>query len=35
MLDQGEQLFVVQIGANDGVSDDPIHELVTAHGWRG
>jgi FkbM family methyltransferase len=35
MLDRGEQLFVLQVGANDGVSDDPIHDLIVAHDWHG
>lgn len=30
-----EAIFFVQIGAMDGVSNDPIHDLVKAHGWRG
>ncbi len=25
----------VQIGANDGIRDDPIHKYVVEHGWRG
>jgi len=29
------EFFFVQIGAFDGVSGDPIFELVRAHGWRG
>jgi FkbM family methyltransferase len=28
-------VFFVEIGANDGVSSDPIHEHVRAHGWSG
>lgn len=35
MLDQREDLFVVQIGAFDGISGDPIHHLIQRHGWRG
>lgn len=27
--------FFVQIGAFDGRSGDPLHELIVAHGWRG
>lgn len=30
-----KNLFFVQIGAHDGVSNDPIHDLIVAHGWRG
>jgi FkbM family methyltransferase len=25
----------VQVGANDGLSGDPIHDFITAYGWRG
>jgi FkbM family methyltransferase len=35
MLDVGPELFFVQIGAFDGQTNDPIHELVERHGWRG
>lgn len=28
-------VFFVEIGANDGVSSDPIHEHVRTHGWSG
>jgi FkbM family methyltransferase len=35
MLDVGEELFFVQIGAFDGQTDDPIHDLVERHRWRG
>lgn len=31
---QGE-VFFVQIGANDGVQSDPIHDLVIEYGWPG
>lgn len=31
----GRQVVCVQIGANDGVSSDPVHEYFTAWGWRG
>ncbi len=27
--------FFVQIGANDGVTHDPLHELILRHRWRG
>jgi FkbM family methyltransferase len=27
--------FFVQIGANDGITNDPIHEFVINHNWRG
>jgi FkbM family methyltransferase len=30
-----QDLFFVQIGANDGCSDDPLHGYVTRHHWRG
>ena len=35
MLDVGAELFFVQIGAFDGQTNDPIHDLVERHGWRG
>lgn len=35
MLEVGPELFVVQIGAFDGVSNDPVHRLISRHGWRG
>lgn len=28
-------VFFVQVGANDGVAGDQIHELIMEHGWRG
>ncbi len=31
----GEDFFFVQIGAFDGVTADPLHELVRRHHWRG
>jgi len=31
----GEKVFFVQVGAMDGVTDDPIHDLVLKYGWRG
>jgi len=31
----GVKVFFVQIGAMDGVTDDPIHDLVLKYGWRG
>jgi FkbM family methyltransferase len=27
--------FFVQIGANDGISNDPLHKFVTRFGWKG
>ncbi len=35
MFGQGPELFVVQIGAFDGVSNDPVHDLIVRHGWHG
>lgn len=32
---QGNDLFFVQIGGNDGVGRDPIHVAVTKYGWQG
>lgn len=34
-LKNPRNLSFVQIGANDGVSRDPIHELILKYGWRG
>jgi FkbM family methyltransferase len=31
----GQQVFCVQVGANDGVNRDPIHRFFGAPGWRG
>ena len=31
---RGRPLSVVQIGANDGIANDPLHHLVVARGWR-
>lgn len=34
--DRSDQAFFLQIGSNDGVHDDPLHELIRRHpGWRG
>jgi len=30
-----EQVFFFQIGANDGIKDDPIHNFVIANKWKG
>ena len=30
-----KNVFVLQVGANDGVSGDPIHRFITKYGWRG
>lgn len=30
-LQRGGDFFVLQVGANDGVLDDPVHDLVVAH----
>ena len=30
-----QQLFFIQIGANDGVSNDPLFKFVTQYGWAG
>ncbi len=35
MLAAGRELFFVQVGAFDGQTNDPIHDLVVEHGWRG
>jgi FkbM family methyltransferase len=35
MIDHGPELFVLQIGAYDGISNDPVHDLIVRHGWRG
>ncbi|HEX4759431.1 MAG TPA: FkbM family methyltransferase [Thermoleophilaceae bacterium] len=35
MLGAGRDLFFVQIGAFDGQTNDPIHDLVVEHGWHG
>lgn len=34
-LEKGNELFFVQIGANDGVIYDPIHSFVQRSEWRG
>ncbi|MGH8476095.1 MAG: FkbM family methyltransferase [Methylococcales bacterium] len=34
-VEQGNELFFVQIGANDGVIYDPIHAFVRKSNWRG
>jgi FkbM family methyltransferase len=31
----GSEFTVFQVGANDGITDDPIHAYVINHGWRG
>jgi FkbM family methyltransferase len=36
LADCGDQVFFVQVGSNDGVHDDPLHDLIRRHGgWRG
>jgi FkbM family methyltransferase len=32
---RGKNVFFLQIGANDGLQDDPIHYFVGSYGWRG
>ena len=32
---RGRDVFFLQVGANDGLLDDPIHYLVRGYGWRG
>ncbi len=32
---QGDAFFVVQVGANDGLRDDPIHRYIVNYGWGG
>jgi FkbM family methyltransferase len=35
-LESAEDVFLVQVGSNDGVQGDPLHPLIRAHpGWRG
>ena len=31
----GPEITFIQIGAFDGVSNDPLHSYIVAHGWRG
>jgi FkbM family methyltransferase len=31
----GPEVFFIQIGAFDGISNDPLHAYIKAHGWRG
>jgi FkbM family methyltransferase len=36
LADCGDQVFFLQVGSNDGVHDDPLHDLIRRHGgWRG
>lgn len=36
LADCGDHVFFLQIGSNDGVHDDPLHDLIRRHrGWRG
>ena len=32
---RGRDVFFLQIGANDGLMDDPLHFLIRTYGWRG
>ena len=32
---KGEEVFCFQVGANDGKSNDPVHEYFQNYGWRG
>ena len=32
---KGTNVFFLQVGANDGLLDDPIHYFVRSYGWRG
>lgn len=32
---RGDDLTFIQVGANDGVADDPIRDFITTRGWRG
>jgi FkbM family methyltransferase len=32
---RGETVFCIQIGANDGKTNDPVHRYLTGYGWRG
>ena len=32
---RGEPTFCVQVGANDGKTNDPVHRYLTGYGWRG
>jgi len=35
MAERGEQFFFVQIGAHDGITEDPIHRYVIEYRWAG
>jgi len=35
LLDNTKNIFFLQIGANDGISDDPIHNLIKKNNWTG
>jgi FkbM family methyltransferase len=35
MMEGDPELFVVQVGAFDGQTNDPIHDWITRFGWRG
>jgi FkbM family methyltransferase len=35
LLDNNSDIFFLQIGANDGISVDPIHNLVKKNRWKG
>ena len=34
-LERGESFFFVQVGANDGIGNDPIRKFIERHHWRG
>ncbi|HEU0157086.1 MAG TPA: FkbM family methyltransferase [Stellaceae bacterium] len=35
LLLQKDDIFFIQIGANDGISNDPLYKFVTRHNWSG
>src|ERR1700761_6797871 len=35
LLTHGEQLTFIEIGANDGVSSDPLREFIVKYPWKG
>ncbi|MDY7393691.1 FkbM family methyltransferase [Aureibaculum sp. 2210JD6-5] len=34
-LSKGDSFFVIQIGANDGINNDPIHKFIKRDSWKG
>ena len=35
LMTQKKDIFFVEIGANDGIANDPVHRYVRDHGWSG